>query len=332
MTGALPYRVRPLSQDDAPRFASLLGSVAAPGPRVDRGTDPFAHPRASGAPLYVGALHGDRLVAVVGAVAQQRHVGGVPCRTVYLCDARVAADYRSTLVLAHVLKATRELLPGDAWCHAVVLEGNPIVERLGRAARWFGDCRMLGRTRHVAWPAFCDIAAAGERRVEETDADVAALAYFRLAPPCDLSPADEARFRTGGRFFVERRGTRVVAVGKWVDESPARCILADPGSVRGAAILNLIARARRFPVLPRPGRPVALAYLSSYASEDGAPPIGFARAVASLTRTATHVCFGTDAAARPPSHPLAHHFVSRTYGYGQVPTFLRMQSHDLTWM
>ncbi|MCL2448798.1 MAG: GNAT family N-acetyltransferase [Polyangiaceae bacterium] len=322
--------VRRLTSDDALQLASLLGAVAAPGPRVDRGSDPFAHPRATGDPLHVGAFCGDRLVAVVGAVAQQRHVGGVARRTVYLCDVRVASDFRGTFVLLPVLKVLREALSADSWSCAVVLEGNPMAKGLS-SARWFGACRLLGRTRHVAWPAFLDVPPRAHR-VEETDADTAAAAYFRLAPAHDLSPADEPRFRTGGRFFVERSGTRVVAVGKWVDERPARRIVADDRSFPAVAVLNLVARARRFPALPRPGASIALAYLSWFASERRAPPAGFARAVASLTRAATHVCFGVDAALAPPAHPLAHHFVSCTYGYGDVPSSLRMQSHELTWM
>lgn len=335
---AAAWQVRTLGPDDAPAFASLLAAVVTPGPRIDRGADPFAHPRSSGEPTYVGAFHERRLVAVAGAVAQTRHVAGAPRRTIYLCDARVAGDFRGTLVLAHVLRALRGALAADAWCHAVVLEANPLLNRLARAMRWFGESRLLGRTRHVAWPVFLcapswAAEAAGARLgVDETDADSAAAAYFRWARERDLSPADEARFRAGGRFFVQRRGGAIAAVGKLVDESATRRILADERPSRAAPLLNYVARARRFPALPRPGQAATLSYLAWFASGDGTPSAGFAVAAAAAARTATHVCFGVDASSPAPAHPLAVHFTSRTYGYGDVPASLRMQSHDLTWM
>jgi hypothetical protein len=333
VSGKPSWTVRTLTTADSPALSSILTSVAPMGPRIDRGPDPFAHPRSSGEALHIGAFHDERLVAVVGGVAQRRHVGGAPRRTVYVFDARVASDFRGTLVLALVLKALRAAFAADAWCHAVVFEDSPYVDRLGRGLRWFGASRLLGRTRHVAYPAFLDAGGwARGVRVEETEPDAAASAYFRLARRRDLSPADEVRFRGGGRFFVRRRGREVVAVGKLVDESATRRVLADDRSVRGASVLNLLARIRRFPSLPAPGAPVAISYLSSYASDDGVPPVAFALAAAAVARTCTHVCFGVDAAAPPPAHPLAHHFVSRTYAYGDVPSSLQMQSHELTWM
>ncbi len=302
------WHVRTLGRDDARSLSALLSSVSAPGPEVVRAPDPFAHPEASGAAIHVGAFHDDTLVAAAGAVAQMRHVGGKPQRSIYVFDVRVAPHFRQTLVLAHLLKTLRAALAADDWCLAVVLEGHPLIGRLARGVPWFGEGRVLGRTRHLALPASSAIEeTTGETGVEETDVEEAAGAYFRLAPEWDLSPADPARFRATGRCFVRRRGSRVTAVGKLVDEAPGRRILRD-------------------------GTAVPLAYLSSYASEDGGDPVAFALGAAAIDRRAAYVCVGLDASAPARSHPLAVTFISRTYGYGRVPPRLAMRSHELTWM
>jgi hypothetical protein len=327
------WEVRKLRADDAHGLSSVLTSVSVVGPRVDRGNDPFAHPRSSGDCVHVGGFHAGRLVAVAGAIAQSRHVAGRPTRCVYLFDVRVAEQLRRTLVLLHVLRALREALAGEEWCHAVIFEGHPMVDRLAQGARWFGPARCLGRTRHVAWPVFLDASwRLSGTPVFETDADEATRAYFELAPRHDLSPADESRFRASGRFFVRRRGARVTAVGKLVDESTRRRILRDDSLGSAASVLGWVARARGYPALPERGGPMPLSYLSSYASEDAPDPVGFAVAAAAVHRAAPYVCFGVDAEATIASHPLAISFVSRTYGYGRLPPQLTLRSHDLTWM
>jgi hypothetical protein len=327
------WEVRRLRADDAQGLSAVLTSVSIVGPQVDRGHDPFAHPRSSGDCVHVGGFFAGRLVAVAGAVVQSRHVAGRPTPCVYLFDVRVAEPLRRTLLLLHVLRSLREAVAGEEWCHAVVLEGHPMVDRLARGAGWFGPARCLGRTRHVAWPIFLD----APRRLSgapvfETDADEAARAYFEMAPRHDLSPADESRFRASGRYFVRRRGARVTAVGKLVDESPRRRILRDGSLGRTASMLGWVARARGYAALPERGGPMPLTYLSSYASEDASDTVGFAIAAAAAHRGAPYVCFGVDAEAPIPSHPLAVSFVSRTYGYGRLPPQLTLRSHELTWM
>jgi hypothetical protein len=325
--------VRTLGAADAGALSSLLATARGVGPRIDRGADPFAHPLQSGQPIHVGAFQDGRLVAAAGAVPQIRHIGGRPCRTVYVFDVRVAPEARGTFVLGRVLGALRSALAGESWCHAVVFAEHPRAGALARGLRWFDAARLLGRTRHVAWPVFLDAPWRFRRaHVEEADPEEAATAYFDLARSRDMSPADERRFRAPGRFFVRRAGRRVVAVGKLVDEAPARRILQDGAPPFGANVLGLIARMRGFADLPGRGKPAALATLAWYASSDDDDPARLAIAAAATARGATHVCYGVDASRPAPAHPFALHFVSHTIGYGAVPPALAMNAHELTWM
>jgi hypothetical protein len=327
------WDVRTLGPADAGALSGLLVSARGVGPRIDRGPDPFAHPLQSGHPIHFGAFRDGHMVAAAGAVTQIRHIGGRPCPTVYVFDVRVAPEARGSLVLCRVLGALRRALAGESWCHAVVFAGHPRAAALARGLRWFDAARLLGRTRHVAWPVFLDAAWRVRRsRVEETDAEEAARAYFDLAPSRDMSPADESRFRAPGRFFVRRAGRHVVAVGKLVDETPSRRIVQDGAPPFGAAVLGLVARVRGFARLPRCGEPAALVYLAWYASSDDQDPMRLAIAAAATARGATHVCYGVDASLPPPAHPFAVHFVSHTIGYGAVPPSLAMNAHELTWM
>jgi len=326
-----PWQVRSLTDADRDALRSLLSSVRPVGPQLERGEDPFAHPRLSGEPHHVGAFVQGRMVAVAGINLQRRHVAGRAQPTAYLFDVRVLPELRRTLVLTSVLRRLFGLLSGSEWVYATVLENNPYMEQLARGTSWLGQGRCLGRTTHCAWPVFLD-ACRRLPRVTQTDADEASRAYFAMAPGIDMSPADELRFRGGGAYFVHKQHGRVTAVGRLVSESPAREVRQDLSTALAARPLQWIARARGYPPLTNCHGAARLAYLSCFATDSGIPCSEFAAAAASAARVAPYVCFGVDASVPVPFHPLSVSFTSATFGYGSVPGPLTLRAHELTWM
>lgn len=331
----MSFELRGLGAEDN---AALLALAATSNTgsevfRVERSPDFFALGRFLGEPTYLGVFDRELLVGCIGLTKQRRYLGGKPAEFVYAHDLRVHPRYQTTRVIVTLLEAAASACE-ERRAFGTVLDGSPhqaSFER--RLAGFVGEPRVLGRTVHLGASLFAPPELVRGTDVRPLPPEEAMQAYRRLASRRSFAPVELSRFAEAeGEFLGVFRGDRIVAVGKLLDQSPERRILAvEPGWAM--ALMGMLARMRGCAPMPRRGEELLVGYLALYASEDGTPydasmiayvrdrwPKRFAYVFRGMSED--------DAAARSFGR-LALRLSSKTYGFGRWADGVELGYHEL---
>jgi hypothetical protein len=331
------YLTRALSRAD---HAQLLGLSAACDTgsrlfRVDRAPDFFAFGDMLGDTRYHGITHEGALVGCVAVTLQRRFVAGEARGVAYLHDLRVHPAHRVGRVAARLLhdafQAQRASL---TWAFATLLDSNPHQAAIVRlAARHFGQTRLLGRTVHLGLPLLRLGRRSRGLRVEELpEADWETL-YLGLAAQRELASAEPSHWRKlDGKYLAAFRGGKLCALSKAVAGDEARRIIVEDTAAFGTrfqrALLACMLRAR----LPKAGQRLSHGYLAFQVGErTDETRAAFCAHLRCCPQTPWCWVFAGDAAPTTPATPqLGVCFSSSTYAFGDVPSQLNLQAHELT--
>jgi hypothetical protein len=331
------YTTRALSRAD---HAELLGLSAACDTgsrlfRVDRAPDFFAFGDMLGETRYHGIAHDGTLVGCVAVTFQRRFVAGEAQSVAYLHDLRVHPAHRVGRVAARLVRdafqAQRKSL---SWAFATLLDSNPHQAAVVRiAARHFGRARLLGGTAHLGLPLLrLGLRDQGLRVEELPEADWEPL-YLRLAAERELASAEPSHWRRlNGQYLAAFRGSKLCALSKAVAGDEVRRIIVEDAAAFGTrfqrTLLACVLRTR----LPQAGQRLAHGYLGFHVGDRTEETRGaFCAHLRRCPQSPWCWVFTGDAATTTSIIPrFGVRFTSSTYAFGDVPTHLNLQAHELT--
>jgi hypothetical protein len=329
--------VRELGTEHGAALLALSGrsTTGSEAFRVDRAPDFFAFGRMLGSTRYFGVFQGGVLCGSIGVSTHRRYVEGQATPVSYVHDLRVDPSQRSprlsSILLDHAFEAYRASL---AWCFATILDSNPHGRFIVRAAeRHFRRSRALGHTAHLGRPLFrLRGLASSPYRVREATEREWETHYTALARATDFASAEPSHWRgRPGIHLIAYRGSELCAVAKAMSETGERRIVLGSSALDSRLARALSARFLRAP-LPAPGEVLPHGHLAFLIQRPGVEAFDAFRHFL-CKRADARWCFvfaGVAAEKAATDRWFGIRFTSTTYAFGNAPSELRMQAHELT--
>lgn len=306
---------------------------------VDRSPNFFSLSQVIGVTSHFGLFKENKLIGCVAVSEQKRVINGTCENVYYLNDLRIHPDYHRTFAFYRLVQHILSLYNNEGtvkWMFSTVLDSNTNKVSITKGNRLIPSGVKIGRTSHIGVPMFMKFQK-NRFHVCEIEGEEAWQVYKKLARSQPFAPCGKEMFLKGnGVFLVVRdKKNEDLAFCKLVDQSNTRKLRLSRKLPFSFKIVNLICKVAGCPPLPNQGEEFRHGYLAYFVAQK--TPQIYRNELISYIQKAfkqqyTYLFFGVsiEEAQQFRSNPFYIRLSSTTFAYGDIPTNLSMNFHELT--
>ncbi|MFT4415858.1 hypothetical protein ACLM5H_18520 [Fredinandcohnia humi] len=305
---------------------------------VDRSPNFFKLSEELGETRQFGLFSDGELIGSVAVSMHKRIVDGECTNAYYLNDLRVHPNYQRTYAYYRLTKNLLDLYVKEGnvkWMFSTILDSNQNQATIIKGTKILPRGKELGRTVHIGVPLFLK-QPKSNYEVSELNGENAWKIYKKLMNAKKFALCDKHVFlRDNGLFLVIKDKQEPLAFCKLVDQSNARKLRLARKLPFSFIVINLFCRVAGCPSLPSKEKEFLHSYVSYYAAKDSNQKY-LSDFISYIQRQYkqkySYVFFGVSAKGAIFWERKLFHIklTSTTYGYGDIPGNLSMDSHELT--
>lgn len=337
---AMTYEVSVLNQSHNEELLTLA-NVTNTGSDlfiVDRSPNFFTLSEEFGETTQYGLFKDGQLIGNVAVSKQSRMITGKREDVYYLNDLRIHPDFQKTRayyrLIEHVLQTYRSM--GHVkWMFSTVLDSNIHKANVIKGSTGIPGGIKIGASVHIGIPMFIKHKKRNEN-VIEISGEEAWEVYRRYAKRIEFAPFDKNLFlRENGMFLAIKDNNGIKAVCKLIDQSMSRTLRLSKKLPHFSKFVNILCKVKGCPLLPSVGEPFYHGYLSFYVSNETATNhwqefLSYIQEYHYSKFTYVFTGIATDEALAWNKTVFHQVLSSTTYAYGEFPSNLSLQFHELT--
>jgi hypothetical protein len=333
----MSYQIQKLDETHNAALIQLVQSINTGSECFvdDRSPNFFKLSNFLGEHSYFGLFKDSDLIGCMGISKQNRIIYGNPEEIYYLHDLRVHPKFHSTMAYYRLLHGTLKHYQGNTnvkWMFSTILDSNPHQNMITEGRDVIAKGAILGETVHLGVPMFRKRSKPNDL-IKEISNQEAWQAYKNLARSTEFAPMDDKIFKmSNGRCLSIKKDQDIVALCKVVDQSDARKLRATQKLSISFKFINLLCKMKGCPPLPNRNKVFRHGYLTYYVSKGHDYRDQFLDYISQhFHREFTYVFMGlSQEEAKKRNDRMSIRLSSTTYGFGELPSQLLLDFHELT--